>query len=167
MNLYFSLNPIFFLILLCAFFLLFQQNARKKPYKNLIKSFFIAYGFALGALANTTNQSSFEETKYSFCLHLVTCLFLTYGFFTFINLLLTSLRIRILLTLLKHSSLGCLEKTLKQSYSANKIAKKRIHRLKKWNQIIIVQNKVRINRELFWFINQTLYFYKKRILKLS
>lgn len=85
---------------------------------------------------------------------------LAYGYFAFVNLNVTSLRIRILKELLSAGSEGLPEETLLSLYNPKEIFAARIRRLTNWKQLVEEHERYFRSGKSFWFATRTILFFK-------
>jgi len=147
--------PFLFLIsLIFLFFFLRKTTFKKYIYKNILFSFIACFSFVLSIfLYKTTNTAiSMNEKIFSSIHLLLNCCFLTYLFFTFINLILTSLRIKLLIKLSKNNR-PVFVRSLSTKLDLKNIYISRLQKLESWHQLKRKNNTIYLQKGTFYFLN--------------
>jgi len=89
-------------------------------------------GFIVNVIVFFTVSTNFENT----CIDLISYIGFSFSYWTFLNLNITALRIRVLRELLKENKTGLTTETILQRYSSKELINRRLDRLKQWGHII-------------------------------
>ena len=114
-----------------------QVTKGKRHLSSIIWSFIIGWIVQVLLTCNTLNRCSASTQDWvgALALNSMTTLGFGYCYFTFVNLLKTSLRIRVLDELQANRKMGMTEFELSKIYDAKDVASMRIFRLESWGQV--------------------------------
>ena len=114
-----------------------QVTKGKSHLSSIIWSFLLGWIVQVLLTCNTLNRCSASTQDWvgALALNSMTTLGFGYCYFTFVNLLKTSLRIRVLDELQANRKMGMTESELSKIYDAKDVASMRIFRLESWGQI--------------------------------
>lgn len=111
----------------------------------------IITGLAAGFIINLIVLFMVSANIENICIDLLSYLALSFSYWTFLNLNITALRIRVLRELLKENKTGLTTETLLQRYSSKELINRRLDRLKQWGHIIKIDGQwiLQSNKLLF------------------